>query len=71
MARASSSVTAPPTWYSLAVCCSLGNAAVRSATTAVVERAAEHGDQGAELGDAAAVLVACHDAIVPTPAEAT
>ena len=50
--------------------CSLGNAAVRAAVTAVFKRPAECGDEGPELGDAAAVLAACHEVIVPARAEA-
>ena len=48
----------------LAVWRSLGDAAVRPSATAVLERAAEGSDEGPELGDAAAVLVACHEAMV-------
>lgn len=49
---------------------SLGDAAVRAAATAVLERAAERCDERTELRDATAVFVACHEAIVSALAEA-
>lgn len=54
----------------LAAGCSLGDSAVRSTATAVLERPAEGGHEGPELGDAAAVLVACHELMVAARAEA-
>ena len=54
-----------------AVWCSLRDAAVRSAATAGFQRPAEDGDERTELCDAAVVLGACYEAIVPTRAEAT
>ena len=44
----------------LAVGCSLGDAAVGAAATAVLERAAERCHERTELRDAPAVFVACH-----------
>jgi hypothetical protein len=35
----------------------------------VLERAAEGGDEGPELGDASAVLVACHEVMLRALAE--
>src|ERR1041385_64556 len=49
----------------LAVWCSLGDAAVRAAATAVLERAPQRCHERTELRDSAAVFVACHEMIVP------
>ena len=50
---------------------SLGDAAVRAAATAVLERAAERCHERTELRDAAAVFVACHEVMLVARAKAT
>src|SRR5688500_4136339 len=55
----------------LAVGCSLGDAAVGAAATAVLERTAERFHERTELRDAATVFVACHEVIVPSRPGAT